>query len=83
MAKIKILGIHVTNRVKNVAEVQKILSEHGCNIKTRLGLHEVDEKTCSTSGLLIIELFGKASECTALEKKLNAVKGLKVQKMEF
>jgi hypothetical protein len=36
-----ILGIHVTDRVQKAGEVQQLFTEYGCNIKTRLGLHEV------------------------------------------
>ena len=35
-----VLGIHITNRLQKAAEVQKLFTEFGCNIKTRLGLHE-------------------------------------------
>lgn len=83
MPQKKVLGIMITNRVNNAPEVQKLLTEYGCNIKTRLGLHEVDEKTCSSSGLLILELFGDDKLCVELEKKLKAVKGIQVQKMLF
>ena len=38
-----ILGVHVTNRTVNSVEVQKVFSEYGCYIKTRVGLHDVDE----------------------------------------
>jgi aspartate ammonia-lyase len=41
-----ILGIHVTGREEHAAEAQKVLTEYGCNIKTRLGLHEVNENLC-------------------------------------
>ena len=83
MAQKKVLGIMITNRVATAPEVQKLLTEYGCNIKTRLGLHEVDEKMCSSTGLLILELFGEDSLCTDLEQKLRAVKGIQVQKMLF
>jgi hypothetical protein len=83
MSKKVILGVQISNRVKNVARVQKILTEHGCNIKTRLGLHEVGDPTCSPSGLLILETFGRPAEILALEKKLKRVPGLKVKKMVF
>ena len=78
-----ILGVLISNRVKNVAQAQKVLTEHGCNIKTRLGLHEVGNPTCSPSGLLIIETFGRPAEILALEKKLKRVPGLLVRKMVF
>ncbi len=73
----------VTNRVENAQQVQKILTEFGCSIKTRLGLHEVNENLCSTSGLLLLELFGDEGACAELEKQLRAVTGLQVQKMIF
>jgi len=83
MAKRTVLGILVTNRVENAQQVQKVLTEYGCSIKTRLGLHEVDENMCSTSGLLILELFGDERGCNELEGGLRAIQGLQVQKMLF
>lgn len=43
MEKRIVLGVQVTNRVEKVLDVQKILTEYGCNIRTRLGLHEVSK----------------------------------------
>ena len=37
-----ILGVHITDRLKEAVEVQKLLTVFGRYIKTRLGLHEVD-----------------------------------------
>jgi len=83
MAKKTILGVQVSNRAVNAGQVQKILSEFGCNIKTRLGLHQVDEKSCAISGVVILELFGKESEIQEMEKQLRAIEGIQVQKMVF
>ncbi len=78
-----ILGIHVTNRLKNAADVQKVFTEYGCNIKTRIGLHDVDANVCSPSGVVLIELFGSDDEATAMMAKLSEVEGVQVQKMVF
>ncbi len=78
-----IFGVHITERLKHVPYVQQLLSQYGCNIKTRLGLHEVDEKACSPNGLLILEMFGDKKGCDELFAKLNAVEGVEVQKIEF
>jgi len=78
-----ILGIHVTNRLKNAVEVQKVFTEYGCNIKTRVGLHDVDANVCSPSGVVLIEFFGSDDEATAMMAKLNEVEGVVVQKMVF
>jgi hypothetical protein len=63
--------------------VQKIFSKYGCNIKTRLGLHEVSEDVCSPSGLVLLEMFGKEEDILRMEKDLKAVEGIRVQKMVF
>jgi hypothetical protein len=78
-----ILGIQITNRLTKAPEVQKIFSKSGCNIKTRLGLHEVNENVCSPSGLVLLEMFGKEEEILRMEKDLKAVEGIRVQKMVF
>lgn len=78
-----ILGIQVTNRVENIPGVQNILTEYGCNIRTRLGLHEVSKKLCSSLGLLILDTFGEDIDIKTMEKKLKKIKGLVVKKMVF
>lgn len=83
MSKRIVLGIQVTNRVEKIPDVQKILTDYGCNIKTRLGLHEVSTKSCSSLGLLILDTYGDDVDVLEMEKKLKKVKGLVVKKMVF
>ena len=83
MANRIILGVQVTNRLQNVSEVQKVLSEYGCNIKTRLGLHDINENYCSTTGLLLMETYGDEKSILEMETKLRAIDGLVIQKMTF
>lgn len=85
MAKAKhlIYGVHITERLKHVPSVQHLLSEYGCYIKTRLGLHEVSERACSPNGLLILEMFGEEAKCHELFDKLNAIEGVEVKEIIF
>ncbi|MFZ4741655.1 MAG: hypothetical protein ACOYLE_10880 [Bacteroidales bacterium] len=83
MKKIVILGLHITDRVKEAIRVQDVLTKFGCSIKTRLGLHEVQENFCSSNGLIILELTGNAEEMVKLENELLKIEGLEVQKMTF
>ena len=69
--------------MEKIPDVQKILTEYGCNIKTRLGLHEVTESHCSTVGLLILETYGDEADILQMESKLRNIKGLTVEKMVF
>jgi hypothetical protein len=78
-----ILGIHIQNRVKDAPEVQRILTDFGCNIKTRIGLHEVTENYCSGSGVIILEIGGEPDRHKELSDLLNAFDGVEVQKMVF
>lgn len=83
MNKRMVFGIQITNRAKNAGQVQKILTDYGCNIRTRIGLHEVDDKVCSPSGLILLELYGKEQDILKMEGNLKAIDGVVVQKMVF
>lgn len=83
MKKIVILGLYITDRVIEAIKVQDVLTKFGCSIKTRLGLHEVQENFCSSNGLIILELTGNEEEMVKLEKELLKIEGLGVQKMTF
>ena len=78
-----IVGIHVTDRMKHAADVQKIFTEYGCNIKTRLGLHEVQGNFCSGGGIVILEMVGDSASIDAMIKKLKKVEGIEAKKMTF
>lgn len=79
-----IMGIQVGHRESEALKVQELLTKNGCIIKTRLGLHESSETSCSTSGLIILEFLpDKDAEITALEKDLAALGSIVVRKMAF
>ena len=78
-----ILGIYISERVKHVPDVQSVLTKFGCTIKTRLGLHEVENSAVSTLGLIILELTGHREEYLKLENELLKIEGLEVKKMVF
>jgi hypothetical protein len=78
-----ILGIHVSDRLRNAVDVQKVFSAYGCNIKTRIGLHDVDDRACSPSGVVLIEFFGTIDEADAMTARLNEVEGVEVKQMVF
>lgn len=78
-----ILGVHITNRVKCVPDVQALLSKFGCSIRTRIGLHDVHDDYCSPSGMILLEMSGEKKAIKKLEKKLKAIGGVDVQKMVF
>ncbi|MCL4216506.1 MAG: hypothetical protein KJ052_05820 [Candidatus Hydrogenedentes bacterium] len=78
-----VIGIHITDRATNASDVQRLLTQFGCSIKTRIGLHHVDEKLCSPNGLILLEMFGDPAEMDSLRNKLSAIEGVQVQQMVF
>lgn len=78
-----IMGIEIQNREELAVKVQGLLTNHGCVIKTRLGLHETGN-FCSPSGLIILEFApDDGSEYASLEKELNELEGVTARRMEF
>ncbi len=78
-----IVGAHIRSRNENALKVQKLLTEYGCNIKTRLGLHDVADDYCAPCGVLILEMAGEDAVCQELVRLLGEIEGVEVQKMEF
>jgi hypothetical protein len=83
MEEKRILGVLITDRKKEAGEVQKVLTKFGCSIKTRLGLHEASDETCSNEGLILLELTGDYKEMDNLEKELENIEGTETKKMTF
>ncbi len=85
MSKVRhiVIGIHITDRVHHVPGVQNLLTEYGCSIKTRIGLHTVSEDYCSPNGLILLEMAGPERPTFELMEKLEAIEGVDVQQMIF
>lgn len=78
-----ILAVHVSNRVVQAEQVQKTISEYGCSIKTRLGLHEASEGYCSPEGIMILELTNNEETMIEFRDKLNAITGVEAKEIVF
>jgi hypothetical protein len=78
-----ILGVHLTDRVREALDVQRLLTEYGSNIKTRLGLHEVEKGFSAPNGLILLEMHGDAERIELLVKGLRQIEGVEVDSMVF
>ena len=76
-----IFGIHISQRTENVPAVQAALTKYGCNIRTRLGIHDADATSCSPSGLVLVDVFGPEAE--DFYRELQGLRGVGVQRMDF
>jgi len=73
-----LVGIHIDNRQEQAIAVQKLLTEFGTSIKTRLGLHEAG----AGNGLIILEMADD-DVVSDLVGKLNTLGGVESQRMTF
>lgn len=73
-----IIGIELENRLEESLKLQEILSKYGCNIKTRLGLHDMGEYKCLNYGIVLVEVINNINE---IYDELS--KNWKVQIMKF
>jgi hypothetical protein len=83
MKEVRILGVMINDPAKGADKIQSILTKYGCVIRTRLGMHDIDEEYASDTGLMLLELIGDMHECLRLENDLLALDGVEVQKMVF
>jgi hypothetical protein len=83
MKEVRIIGLLITDRIKEAGQTQQALTKYAHIIKSRLGFHEVSEEVCSRVGIIILQLAGSAVECQGLESELSMIGGLEVQRMVF
>ncbi|NMA06758.1 MAG: hypothetical protein GX928_03455 [Ruminococcaceae bacterium] len=70
-----IIAIRLESRTQNANNLQEILTRSGCNIKVRLGLHEVSDDYCANDGVIILQVCGKDEELQQLLDNLNNMNG--------
>ncbi len=83
MKELTILGVYLEQRHKNSASVQNVLTKFGCNIKTRVGLHDILSEEGETTGLILLELTGDTQDLQKLENELLKIDHVQVRKMRF
>lgn len=74
-----ILLVLQRDRRETAARVQRVLTDFGCVIRTRLGLHDGTGEKCSPSGLIILELAGDPGQHRKLSAALGRIKGAKTK----
>ncbi len=68
-----VIAVKVSDREGAAQDMQKVLTEHGCLIKVRLGLHDIPANACSPAGLVLMEVEGDDAEIKAMVAELNGL----------
>ena len=78
-----IIGIKIPSTFEQVKQIQDIFQAYGNLIKTRLGIHDVEEENVSSYGIVLLETIGNLDEINTFEAKLKQLPTIQVQRMEF
>jgi hypothetical protein len=74
------MAVRVSDRSSAAVRVQQVLTEHGCSISVRLGLHDQDEgSVCSPCGTMILQLSCSPPDARGVVEELNRIEGVKAQ----
>lgn len=75
------MAISQENRVETAVKVQDVLTRYGCSIRIRLGLHDAALDTCSTRGLILLQLCGEETPVRKMQAELEEIADVKVKYM--
>ena len=79
---VTILGVKLLNRKLLSLKFQEILTEYGCSIGSRIGLHNTSHNKCYPYGLVLLEIVDD-EVVEELELKLCQLNEIEIQKMVF
>lgn len=83
MKQTRIIGLLIRDRIKEAGRLQTTLTEHAHLIRSRLGFHELNENTCSRTGVIILTLIGDKKDWVDFENEINKIEGVEMQQMSF
>jgi len=78
-----IVAILQERRVETAPKVQDILTEYGCDIRVRLGLHDAGMDSCSNTGLILLQFCGGKDKAQELQQKLQSLPNVKAKSMSL
>ena len=77
-----IMAIRANNRMVEAQAIQDVLTEFGCMVRVRLGIHDAGLE-CSNEGLILLHLCGEKIDLKFMEDALNAIEGVKAVSMDI
>jgi hypothetical protein len=83
MNELRIIGLLITDRIKEAGKTQQVMTRYAHVIKSRLGFHEVSEDKCSRVGFILLQVTGNQQDFDKLEAELAGIGGIEIQRMIF
>lgn len=76
----KVIALKLDKRTSEALALQKVLTDNGCMVQLRVGLHEIGS-VCSEEGMILLYARGENKEMENFEKALSSLSGIKVHAM--
>ncbi len=81
--QVSIVVLSLGKRHAEAVTLQGVLTQWGCIIRTRLGIHGAVGSSCSDRGLIILEVVSTAAQKAKFLKDLRRVPALKVKSVDL
>jgi hypothetical protein len=79
-----LLVLRINDREDTAMKIQQVLTNHGCKIMTRLGLHDHGESgVCSSCGTMVLHLYCTEEERRVVEADLVKIEGVRARFVDF
>ncbi|KKI51716.1 hypothetical protein CHK_0883 [Christensenella hongkongensis] len=78
-----IIGLRLNHRTSNAIKLQQALTEYGCNIKMRVGLHETSEEFCADDGVIMLQACGDKETVEKMVAAFNDVEGVTAKMLDL
>ena len=82
MCAVTIIGLKMKTGLEYGPQLQAILSNYSCTIKTRIGLHETTENKCEGYGIVLLHITDE-NTVKYLQNDILDVDGIEMQVMKF
>lgn len=73
-----VVVITVEKRTDIAPTLQQVLTNHGCAIRTRIGLHA---EGCSERGIIVLHVYSEPEGVESLTRDLEALDGVRVNQV--
>jgi hypothetical protein len=73
-----VVVITVEKRTDIAPSLQQVLTNHGCEIRTRIGMHA---EGCSERGIIVLHVYSDPAGVRSLTSDLEALGGVRVNQV--
>ena len=78
-----IVAIVQENRTETATKVQDILTNYGCHIGVRLGLHDARVDQCTDNGLILLQMCADQKIVSEFEQEMQNIPHVRVKSMSI